>query len=135
MRGRARTTACVLAGTLALAASPAWAYRPFVSTDAAVADPGFMEIELGYFQLAHEHHEDTFSTPKLVLNYGIVDRLEIVGEFAAEKAPHDDWRLVDPAPCVQVVREGLELPTHYSGGLEADPARAGGGGGQERAGL
>jgi hypothetical protein len=29
----------------------AWAYRPFVSTDAAVADPKEFEIELGYFNL------------------------------------------------------------------------------------
>jgi hypothetical protein len=27
----------------------AWTYRPFVSTDAAVADPQEVEIELGYF--------------------------------------------------------------------------------------
>jgi len=27
----------------------AWAFRPFVSTDAAVADPREVEIELGYF--------------------------------------------------------------------------------------
>src|SRR5262245_62641577 len=29
----------------------AWAYRPFVSTDAAVADPTEVEVELGYFNL------------------------------------------------------------------------------------
>ena len=134
MRGRARPAACVLAGTLALAASPAWAYRPFVSTDAAVADPGFMEIELGYFQLAHEHHEETFSIPKLVLNYGIVDRLEIVGEFAAEKAPHDDWQLVDPALSLKaILKEGvLQEKDGLSVALEAGallPSTAPGAGG------
>jgi len=104
-------------------ASVAWAYRPFVSTDAAVADLGFVEIELGYFQLAHEHHEDVFSTPKLVLNYGIVDRLEIVGEFAVERAPHDDWQLVDPALSLKaVLKEGvLQDKKGLSVALEAGP--------------
>ncbi len=88
--------------------SLAWAYRPFVSTDAAVADPGVMEIELGYFQIARQRHEDIFSTPKLVLNYGVVDRLEVVGEFAAEKAPHEDWQLVDPGLSLKaVLKEGV----------------------------
>src|SRR6266508_1618144 len=34
--------------------SAVWAYRPFVSTDAAVVDVKEMEIELGYFNWARE---------------------------------------------------------------------------------
>jgi hypothetical protein len=46
----------------------AWAYRPFVSTDAAVADPKEVEIEIGYFNLDRTHRENTTSTPHTVLN-------------------------------------------------------------------
>jgi len=31
--------------------SLAWGYRPFLATDAAVADPKELEIELGYFYM------------------------------------------------------------------------------------
>lgn len=33
---------------------PARGYRPFISTDAAVADPKEIEVELGYFSLRRE---------------------------------------------------------------------------------
>jgi hypothetical protein len=56
-RSRAWQTAlaCLL-GALGclLGAVDAWAYRPFVSTDAAVADPQEVEIELGYVILDHD---------------------------------------------------------------------------------
>jgi len=53
---------------------------------------GFMEIELGYFQLAHRAPRRQPSRLPSWSLLGIVDRLEIVGgSFAAEKAPHDDW--------------------------------------------
>ena len=39
----------------------AWAYRPFVSTDTAVADPKECEIELGYFNLEHRRHDNTIA--------------------------------------------------------------------------
>ena len=91
-----------------LTGSPAWAYRPFVSTDAAVADPKEVEIELGYFQFARTRDEDLFTTPTAVLNYGLVDRLEIVGEFAVEEGRHAGLQLVDPAVFLKaVLREGV----------------------------
>jgi len=81
-------------------------YRPFVSTDAAVADPKEVEIELGYFQFARSRDRDVFSTPKVVLNYGLLDQLEIVGEFAVETAP--SAQLVDPALFLKaVLKEGV----------------------------
>ncbi len=103
--------------------SPAWAYRPFVSTDAAVADPGYMEIELGYFQFARQRNEDIFSTPKLVLNYGIGDRLEVVGEFAVEQVAREDWQLVDAGLFLKaVLKEGvLQDKEGLSVALEAGP--------------
>ena len=39
--------AVVIAAGFLLLPTCAWAYRPFVSTDAAVADPKEVEIELG----------------------------------------------------------------------------------------
>ncbi len=49
----------------------AHAYRPFVSTDAAVAEPKAVEIELGYFTLRREATDNTFLIPNVVLNYGL----------------------------------------------------------------
>ncbi len=49
--------------------APAWGYRPFVSTDAAVVDPREVEVELGYFNLERADEENTFITPQVVLNW------------------------------------------------------------------
>jgi hypothetical protein len=38
------------------------AYRPFVSTDAAVSDPREVEIELGYFTLERTGRDNTITT-------------------------------------------------------------------------
>src|SRR5207249_9228596 len=61
--------------------------RPFVSTDAAVADPREVEIELGYFNLERTRRRNTIATPSMVLNYGFAKRLELVGEFRLEVSP------------------------------------------------
>jgi hypothetical protein len=88
--------------------SPAWGYRPFVSTDAAVVDSREVEIELGYFNLARANEENTFITPKVVLNYGVIRNLEVVGEFEVEKPPDGNVQLVDPALFLKVVlKEGI----------------------------
>lgn len=57
---------------------PAWAYRPFDGTDAAVAAPGEIELELGPVQLLREGSERTLIAPAAVLNLGLVDRWEAV---------------------------------------------------------
>jgi len=88
--------------------SSVWGYRPFVSTDAAVADLKEMEIELGYLNLERTEEENTFILPQLVLNYGIARDLEIVGEFEVEKPPDEDIELVDPALSLKaVLKEGI----------------------------
>jgi hypothetical protein len=85
-----------------------WAYRPFVSTDAAVADPKEVEIELGYFTLERGQGENTFTIPSLVLNYGLGWDIEVVGEFRVERAPMGDIDLVDPGLSLKaVLKEGL----------------------------
>jgi len=84
----------------------AWAYRPFVSTDAAVADPREVEIELGYFNLERTGRENTISTPHVVLNYGIAKNLELVAEFNLQVSP--DVELTDPSLSLKgVLRQGL----------------------------
>jgi hypothetical protein len=84
----------------------AWAYRPFVSTDAAVADPKEVEVELGYFNLDRTHHENTISTPHVVLNYGVAKNMELVGEFNLQESP--DVELTDPSVSLKaVLREGV----------------------------
>jgi hypothetical protein len=84
----------------------AWAYRPFVSTDAAVADPKEFEIELGYFNLEHTRHENIITTPSIVLNYGFVTNWEAVAEFSVEASP--EFEVTDPGLFVKgVLREGV----------------------------
>jgi len=81
---------------LFLAPIKAWAYRPFVSTDADVADKGEIEIEFGYFNWERVDDENSYITPQLVFNYGITDSLELVGEFDVEHESGAKSQLVDP---------------------------------------
>src|SRR5215470_13391989 len=77
----------------ALAApQPAFAYRPFDSTDAAVADVNQLEIELGPAQFRRATEERTVIAPAYVINYGFVKNWEIVFEGRAEHplAPAED---------------------------------------------
>jgi hypothetical protein len=83
MRRGARAALSV--ALLALAWRPdALAYRPFDGTDAAVAEPGVVEIEFGPSQHLEQGSDRTLVAPAVVLNYGIADRWEFVlqGNFA-----------------------------------------------------
>jgi hypothetical protein len=77
-----------------------------VSTDAAVADPGEVEIELGYFNLERTGRQNVVSTPNMVVNYyGLAKRLELVGEFRLQVSP--DVEIADPAVSLKgVLNEG-----------------------------
>ena len=101
----------------------AWGYRPFVSTDAAVADFKEMEIELGYFNLQRERGRNTFIVPKAVLNYGLFRNLELVGEFAVEEPTRGSVRLADPAVSLKaILKEGvLQEKSGISFAVEAGP--------------
>jgi hypothetical protein len=103
--------------------TPAWGYRPFVSTDAAIVDPREVEVELGYFNLERVDEENTFITPKVVLNWGLMRNLEVVGEFEVEKAPNESAQVVDPALFLKVVlKEGvLQGEDGMSLAVEAGP--------------
>lgn len=74
-----RTAGLVLAPILAIVwHGDALAYRPFDGTDAAVAEPGQVEIELGPAQYLREGSESTLVAPTVVLNYGLSERWELV---------------------------------------------------------
>src|SRR5215813_4246215 len=106
-RDTARSIPLVLV-LLCLLASSAWGYRPFIATDAAVAERARMEIELGYLTLVRTQGENTFMIPQVVLNYGLTPTLELVGEFKGEEAPRTGLQLVDPALSLKaVLREGI----------------------------
>jgi hypothetical protein len=108
---------------LFLTPAPAWAYRPFVSTDAAVTDLGEMEIELGYFNWEREREKNTFIVPRVVLNYGMVQNLELVGEFSVEKPAHGSVQLAAAALSLKAVfKEGvLQEKSGVSFAVEAGP--------------
>lgn len=106
-RAAARSITLVLV-FLCLLASSAWGYRPFIATDAAVAERARMEIELGYLTLVHTQGENTFMIPQVVLNYGLTQTVELVGEFKVEESPETGLQLVDPALSLKaVLREGI----------------------------
>lgn len=88
--------------------TPTLGYRPFISTDAAVADPKEMELELGYFSLERTGKENTFIVPQVVVNYGITQDWEVVGEFRVEKPPDTAAQFISPGLFLKgVLKEGM----------------------------
>src|SRR5579883_1907194 len=65
---------------------PVAAYRPFDGTDAAVADPQQIEIELGPVECRRERAERTLLAPSAVLNYGLTPDWETTVEARAAHA-------------------------------------------------
>jgi hypothetical protein len=84
------------------------AYRPFISTDAAVAAPEEVELELGYFNLERTDKENIFIVPHVVVNYGISQDWEVVGEFHVQKPPNAAAKFVSPSLFLKgVLKEGV----------------------------
>jgi len=81
-------------------------YRPFISTDAAVADPKEMEVELGYFALERADKENIFTVPQVVINYGIAQNWEVIGEFRVEKPADAAATLVSPGLFLKGISKG-----------------------------
>jgi len=71
-----------------------FAYRPFDSTDAAVADVGELEIELGPAGFRRSDTERTVIAPAYVINYGFAKNWEFVLEGKGEhpRSPAEDIR-------------------------------------------
>src|SRR6266540_3557248 len=60
--------------------APAIAYRPFDGTDAAVAAPGEVEIELSPLGYLKEGSSRWLVAPSVILNWGFAERWEVVLE-------------------------------------------------------
>ena len=65
---------------LTASSGPAWAYRPFDGTDAAVAAPGELEIELQPAGRLREGGNTTLVAPATVFNFGLSEGWEAVFE-------------------------------------------------------
>jgi hypothetical protein len=63
-----------------LLAHPAYAYRPFNSTDAAVAKGGEMELECGPLEYVVDADGRFLVVPSAILNFGLTDDWELVIE-------------------------------------------------------
>jgi hypothetical protein len=72
------TAALVACVAMMQACMPAWAYRPFDGTDAAVAAPGELEIEFQPAGILQQGSDKTLIAPATVVNIGLPDRWEAV---------------------------------------------------------
>ena len=85
-----------------LCAAPAYAYRPFDSTDADVTRAGEAEIEFGPAGYVDDDGQRFLAAPDLVVNYGVHPRLELIVEGRGlvpleEDSPDRSYRVVDAA--------------------------------------
>jgi hypothetical protein len=74
----------IIAACFAAWCAPAWAYRPFDGTDAAVAAPGELEIEFQPAGRLRESGTTTLIAPETVVNYGFSEGWEAVFEGRGE---------------------------------------------------
>ena len=107
-----KVTLCGVILGFVISPEPSWAYRPFDATDAAVADVGELEIELGPAQPRWSATERTVTAPAYVINYGFTKKWELVleGAFEHPLPPTEDTRnkLVDNGLFLKgVLREGV----------------------------
>ncbi|HEX9289899.1 MAG TPA: hypothetical protein VF904_10265 [Anaeromyxobacteraceae bacterium] len=88
------------------------AYRPFNSTDAAVAAKGEMEIEFGPLGFVKEGPDRSLVAPSVIFNWGFADRWELVLEGRqfvqlGDKITVQRFRVEDTAVSLKgVLREG-----------------------------
>lgn len=77
-----RVGVMLVAGVLALLAGDSFAYRPFDSTDASVADEAEFELEFSPLGYLREGGDKFLVTPTVVLNLGVGHDRELVLEGA-----------------------------------------------------
>jgi hypothetical protein len=102
----ARGSALLLLG-VAIWPLPVQAYRPFDSTDAAVADKGAFEVELS--PLSYQHNDDgvAWIAPSARLNYGFAENWEVVLEGQGEHFSREPSRVAETALSLKsVLQEG-----------------------------
>ena len=100
---------------------PVVAYRPFDSTDAAVADEGAFEVELSPLSYRHDDDGSAWITPSARLNYGFAKGWEAVLEGQAEHFSHMRSRVTESQLDIKgVLQEGsLQEKEGWSLGTEA----------------
>jgi hypothetical protein len=99
----------LLAATTIAWSSPALAYRPFDSTDPAVAEPGELETEFSPVSFRRGDDGDTWIASQLKINYGIAPGWELVIEGQGEHPQFEGAGsvLIDNAVFLKhVVRDG-----------------------------
>ncbi|WP_245329088.1 hypothetical protein [Bradyrhizobium centrolobii] len=88
LTGESLPVRCVVASLIFLAiatcSGSAFAYRPFDGTDAAVAEPGELEVELQPAGVQQEQGTRTLIAPWTVLNFGLSEEWEAVFEGRGE---------------------------------------------------
>ena len=105
----------VLSGAVVLCVAPAsFAYRPFDGTDAAVADRGALEVELGPAGFVKLGPDRFLVAPAIIANLGFADRWELVleGRHQLLLGPATDVprsRIVDTAANLKTVLRPGEL--------------------------
>ena len=105
----ARSLGLLLLTSLMTVGGPqaAFAYRPFDSTDPAVAEPGEVEIELSPVSFRQSESGQTWIAPQLRFNYGVAPNWELVIEGQGEFHRGSKGVMVDNAVFLKtVVREG-----------------------------
>jgi hypothetical protein len=112
MEHRALRIILVLSVTVFLGSvSNVYAYRPFVSTDAAVVEKGETEVEIGLYNFTDDKGLDEITIPSLIYNYGLTDTWEFIAEFDFQiykEGDDDDHELKDPAIFLKnVFKEGF----------------------------
>jgi hypothetical protein len=92
-------------------AHAAFAYRPFDSTDAAVADIGEIEIELGPVAYTDSRHASITEAPVLTVNAGLADGWEAVLDasraIASSPGEHDIETVETALSLKHVLHEGV----------------------------
>src|SRR5689334_25449592 len=66
---------------VACAAMPAFAYRPFGSTDASVTETGDVAVEFGAIGFRSDGGQKSLVAPAVIGNFGVAHDVELVGEF------------------------------------------------------
>jgi hypothetical protein len=106
-----RAVAIAMAGLIAGWSGGARAFRPFDGTDAAVADTGKVEIELGPVEYRREAAARTLFAPSTRVNYGFAPDWEAVVEGRVAHGLSGDIRgnelMEDSATFKGVLREGV----------------------------
>src|SRR4051812_26689671 len=90
--------------------NPAFAYRPFQGTDAAVADAKEVEIELQPAGVLKEGSAKSLVAPAAVVNVGLGNQWEAVfeGNGLIPLSPAAPFAVTDPAISLKhVIREGV----------------------------